>query len=362
MISAKRHWKDGTPVAGQQFEYDFDGIGNRKAARYGGDGNGQNLAEIRYTNDADDATQIGTIEHPGITYVTGTANENAEVTVSGQPTERQGAYFSNAVETDNRAGASIKSLSIDAREGDQTDTQSRKTFVPARTTQFRYDPDGNLLFDGRWHDQWNGEPRRMAGAELDCRRQPEGRDEQEVRASQNRLIEMRSADVKGGRHLKLEFSYDHLGRRTTKRVTETIDGQHPTASHQHFVYDGWNLVAELDTTGRAHRTHLWGLDLSGTPQGAGGVGGLISTANATNDTAVFISFDGNGNVTGELESDFGRTIATASHDAFGNVATQTGESGFDMGEAEEPIMEEAVAEAPAEVPAAEPAKEAPAAS
>ena len=121
-------------------------------------------------------------------------------------------------------------------------------------------------------------------------------------------------------------SEEHLGRRISKRVTETLDGQQPTASHQHFVYDGWNLVAELDATGRAHRTHLWGLDLSGTPQGAGGVGGLISTATTANDQAVFISFDGNGNITGELECDFGRTVATASCDAFGNVATQTGES------------------------------------
>ena len=299
VISAKRHWKDGTPAAGQQFEYDFDGIGNRKAARYGGDTEGKNLAEIRYTNGDDDATQIGTIEHPGTTYVTGSAHENAEVTVNSQPTERQGTYFSNAVETDNSAGASIESISIDAREGAETDSENRKAFIPARTTQFRYDPDGNLLFDGRWHYGWNGE---------------------------NRLIEMRSADVKGGRKLKLEFRYDYLGRRIGKRVTETIDGKTQVAKDQSFLYDGWNLVAELDTTGRAHRTHLWGLDLSGTPQGAGGVGGLISTANLTTDQAVFISFDGNGNVSGELECDFGRTVTTTSYDAFGNVATQTGES------------------------------------
>ena len=298
VISAKRHWKDGTPIAGQQFEYDFDGIGNRKAARYGGDTEGKNLAEIRYTNGDDDATQIGTIEHPGTTYVTGSAHENAEVTVNSQSTERQGTYFNHPLNVDNSDGASIESIHIDATEGAETDTQSRNAFIPARTTQFRYDPDGNLLFDGRWHYKWNGE---------------------------NRLIEMRSADVKGGRKLKLEFSYDHLGRRASKRVTETIDDQQPTATLQHFVYDGWNLVAELDATGRAFRTHLWGLDLSGTPQGAGGVGGLISTANTT-DQAAFISFDGNGNITGELECDFGGTVATASYDPFGNVATQTGES------------------------------------
>jgi hypothetical protein len=35
--SAKRSWQDGTPVAGQQFEYALNGTGNRKTAGRGGD-------------------------------------------------------------------------------------------------------------------------------------------------------------------------------------------------------------------------------------------------------------------------------------------------------------------------------------
>src|ERR1035437_2549037 len=35
--SGKRSWQHGTPVAGQQFEYAFDDIGNRKTAGRGGD-------------------------------------------------------------------------------------------------------------------------------------------------------------------------------------------------------------------------------------------------------------------------------------------------------------------------------------
>ena len=43
-----------------------------------------------------------------------------------------------------------------------------------------------------------------------------------------------------------------------------------------FVYDGWNLMAELNATNNAViRSFMWGLDLSGSPQGAGGVGGLL---------------------------------------------------------------------------------------
>src|SRR3954462_6992603 len=35
--SGKKHWNDGSFVAGQQFEYGFDDIGNRTSAKRGGD-------------------------------------------------------------------------------------------------------------------------------------------------------------------------------------------------------------------------------------------------------------------------------------------------------------------------------------
>ncbi|MCO5053104.1 MAG: hypothetical protein M9920_12465 [Verrucomicrobiae bacterium] len=43
VVSGKKYWSDGTPVAGQQFEYGFDDIGNRKSAAAGGDAVGANL-------------------------------------------------------------------------------------------------------------------------------------------------------------------------------------------------------------------------------------------------------------------------------------------------------------------------------
>ena len=41
---------DGSPVAGQQFEYAFDEIGNRRWTRAGGDNGGSGLRLARYTN------------------------------------------------------------------------------------------------------------------------------------------------------------------------------------------------------------------------------------------------------------------------------------------------------------------------
>jgi len=49
VTSGKRYWSDGTNVAGQQFEYLFDDIGNRLSAGSGGDETGANLGVQSYT-------------------------------------------------------------------------------------------------------------------------------------------------------------------------------------------------------------------------------------------------------------------------------------------------------------------------
>ncbi|MDP2324499.1 MAG: hypothetical protein Q8N51_10760, partial [Gammaproteobacteria bacterium] len=50
VVSGKKYWSDGTPVAGQQFEYGFDDIGNRKNTKVGGDETGANLRPANYMN------------------------------------------------------------------------------------------------------------------------------------------------------------------------------------------------------------------------------------------------------------------------------------------------------------------------
>ena len=50
VISGNKYWVDETPVAGQQFDYTFDNIGNRTQTEAGGDQNGANLRMANYTN------------------------------------------------------------------------------------------------------------------------------------------------------------------------------------------------------------------------------------------------------------------------------------------------------------------------
>src|SRR5438445_5664932 len=48
VTSGRKVWADGTPVAGAQFEYGFDDIGNRTSTKAGGDQSGAGLRPASY--------------------------------------------------------------------------------------------------------------------------------------------------------------------------------------------------------------------------------------------------------------------------------------------------------------------------
>ncbi len=106
----------------------------------------------------------------------------------------------------------------------------------------------------------------------------------------------------------MRFTYDYLGRRVQKQVfrwdTGTSDWNTTAETDLRFVYDGWNVILVLDglNSNAVTRQYTWGLDLSGTLQGAGGVGGLLAavetqgTSINTDDKNYWFLYDGNGNV------------------------------------------------------------------
>ena len=108
--------------------------------------------------------------------------------------------------------------------------------------------------------------------------------------------------------------YDHQGRRI-RLVTQT-------AAHT-FIYDGWNVVLELvEHDGVTDRIeYYWGRDLSGTLQGAGGVGGLLYLK--INGTVYVPIYDANGNVM-EYRTADGSLAAAYVYDSFGRTFSQTG--------------------------------------
>ena len=118
-------------------------------------------------------------------------------------------------------------------------------------------------------------------------------------------------------------TYDHIGRRIQKRTQ--YPGAYGSAYEYKYLYDGWNMIAETINTA-APRHYLWGLDLSGVEQGAGGVGGLLGFTLGTN---WFIPlYDATGNITGYVNASLGRPVINYEFDAYANLTTGNGISIF----------------------------------
>jgi RHS repeat-associated protein len=124
---------------------------------------------------------------------------------------------------------------------------------------------------------------------------------------------------------KLEFEYDYQSRRIAKKVyLWSGSGYSPTPSVSlKFVYDGWNLIAILTSEFSLQTSFSWGLDLSGSNQGAGGVGGLLA-ATLSGQGTHFIAYDGNGNVMSLVSASGGTVTAQYEYSPFGEVLSATG--------------------------------------
>lgn len=169
-------------------------------------------------------------------------------------------------------------------------------YTQVDAAQMVYDTDGNLVRDDRFDYAYDAE---------------------------NRMLSARPFAPSEG-DLAVVNAYDHKHRRVMKRV-ERFDGDEWQTSETHtFVYDGSNIVLErIAFANGTTRTveYFWDNDLSGTEQGAGGVGGLVAVSV---DGAFFIPcYDHNGNIVCYV-SVSGTIAAQYVYDPYGNVIEQCG--------------------------------------
>jgi RHS repeat-associated protein len=169
---------------------------------------------------------------------------------------------------------------------------------------FIHDADGNLTDDARWHYTWDGE---------------------------NRLITVETSTLAaavGVPKQKLEFAYDAQSRRFQKKMYwwNTSTSAYALSANTHFLYDGWNLLADLNgqSSNAVLCTYVWGLDLSGSWQGAGGVGGLLFSTLAGEATSYVYAYDGNGNVSTLIDLTTGTKAANYDYNAFGETVAIEG--------------------------------------
>jgi YD repeat-containing protein len=240
VISGKRYWSDGTPVPGQQFEYGFDDISNRASTKAGGNAAGTGLRSSTYA--VNSLNQYTNRTVPGGFDVVGIANAQERVTINGSAADyRRGEYFQELISVNNGSAPVWQSVSVSTSGGGST---HGNVHVPRTPQVYQYDLDGNLTSDGRWSYVWDAE---------------------------NRLIRLVASTTVGPQQ-RIDFEYDPQGRRIRKKVWNNTAGSGSPAVDLKFLYDGWNLVAELGTNDEVLKTFQWGLDLSGTEQGAGGAG------------------------------------------------------------------------------------------
>ena len=145
------------------------------------------------------------------------------------------------------------------------------------TLEPTHDADGNMLTYGDWTFAWNGE---------------------------NRLIQASNATT------VVTAAYDYMGRRFRKAVNGVTNT---------FAYDGWAMIRE--TSPDATNSYVYGLDLSGSMQGAGTIGGILVAD--LNGTTAFYCYDANGNVTDLVDTN-GTSVAHYEYDPFGNTVVKTG--------------------------------------
>lgn len=309
VTSAVKRLPNDDPLAGWQQQFAYDHLGNRTWAREGGDTSGANLRQTDYTANA--LNQYTRIARPGAFDVLGRAPSNVGVTVNDLPVVRQGGFWRAELDgLPNALAALWQSVSVDALDpgagpggADLPAHRFGHRFVPPALETPLYDSDGNLVSDARWTYAWDAE---------------------------NRLVEVRTgpaalaAGVPGERY---RYTYDSRARRigrTVERWNPDTQAWVPKTSER-FVHDDWNVVAVVDAAGDVVQRYAWGNDLSGTPQAAGGVGGLLAAWDAVGNRAWCYAYDGNGNVSAVVDLADGTKVGRYDYDAFGRTIAQWGD-------------------------------------
>jgi hypothetical protein len=74
----------------------------------------------------------------------------------------------------------------------------------------------------------------------------------------------------------VDAAYDFASRRVRKQVYawNSAASAYQLSAGLRYFYRGWNLIGQLDEVTGTRISFMWGTDLSGSMQGAGGVGGL----------------------------------------------------------------------------------------
>ena len=292
-LGASIQVSSGPSLATRQFGYTYDLIGNRTSERR------LDNPELADEYTVNDLNQIIRREN-NFVYLAGTVSPASATVVGGsQLASRAGNTWHLAALPDNPSGAKNQTLGIKGKSSPSDLSVKTLSFAvrPALET-ISYDGDGNLVEDGLWTYRYDGE---------------------------NRLIRMDTNEIAvlgGVVRESLVFAYDHLGRRIGKKHYRQNGAILELLTHRKYVYQGWNVIAELDGTNARVRTFGWGLDLTASLERAGGIGALLQVQEGP--TSLLPAYDGNGNIVAVTNAATGALAASYEYSPFGELLRGTG--------------------------------------
>ena len=249
------------------------------------------------------ATRSGTLTVAGQANLPGANLTSVTVSGTGLTTGSASIYADGSWA---KAGAAPASSGNSTYTATAVDTSSRTasdsvTLSLPTSVTYSYDGNGNLTSDGRRSFEYDYE---------------------------NQLTNVYVASA-----WKSAFRYDAFGR---KRVQKEYKWDAGTSSwvktnEVRYVYDGMLVVQERDANNIALVSYTRGNDLSGSLQGAGGIGGLLArtenvkllTSGSALNAHAYYHADGNGNITAMVNTN-GIVVARYNYDPYGNLLGMSG--------------------------------------
>jgi RHS repeat-associated protein len=290
VASAVRKFSNTNTVPLEDFSYSYDALGNPLTRA-----NGTRVQ--KFVPNA--ANQISSRTTPSYLPITGSAAANASVQVNSTSTQRQGEYFWKEIPVANSSSGlyeQVQATSTQPGAGpggtDLVQSQNSLLYVQPASQTLAYDADGNLTQDTRWDYAWDAENRLMSMTE---------RATSAATAAHNPVRK------------RLVFHYTADGRRMAKEIFTWTGSAWTLQDTYRYAFHGWQMVyiAQTSTTGgySASNHYLWGLDLSGSAEGAGTAGGLL------------YAISGGRNIAGTWATNLGDHNHIPTHDANANVST-----------------------------------------